>query len=326
MGWLQDIIFRYRLDVVSARRLEQARQLSEKRLVHDAKRLLSMNAFSQANGSERDLVMGLALGYGVKELAPFVVSLRQSGYDGDVVLLTHGCDAQTVAFLQVHQVRMVPFTTISMIPMSMNSSRMFRYLDWLLEALLNQPKSTFYRQILLCDVRDVIFQGNPFAKHSGENLSFFLESNQTIGSCPVNSDWMRRAYGNDVVQELQDYPVSCAGTLIGSSAAVFQYLLHMVQHIINVAPNNRFSGVDQAIHNYILAKRLVPGSVSVKNAGLVMTVPSTNPTGLKLLQNGQIQNPNGSISEIVHQYDRDTVIAHEVVTRYDISVSAITTR
>lgn len=321
MGWIQELAFRFRLDVVAIRRLDQARQSAEERLVRDAQRLLGMNLFEQASVSGRNLVMGLALGYGVKELAPFVMSLRQGGYKGDVVLLTHGCDTKTAAFLQDHQVRMVPFTTISMIPMSMNSSRMFRYLDWLLEVFLNQDPSTVYRRILLCDVRDVVFQGNPFAHDQENRLSFYLESSQTIGACPVNSDWMQRAYGPAVLNELRDLPVSCAGTLLGTAAAVCEYLLHMVQHIANVAPSNRYSGVDQAIHNYILYKNLVQGSVAKPNEGLVMTVPSTNPTGLKLSTTGQIINPNGGISEIVHQYDRDLDIAKMLMTRYEKSAS-----
>jgi hypothetical protein len=315
MPILKDLMERFRFDLVAARRLEESRKVYERRLLADAESLLGQlesGAFQSAG--QRDLVMGLAIGYGEKELAPFVVTLRESGFDGEVVLLTHGGDPSLAAFLRRYQVRMVPFVSVSMMPMSMNSARMFRYLDWLLESFYN-GEHPGYRQVLLCDVRDVVFQGNPFAEPPEGRLSFYLETARTIAACPVNADWMHRAFGPAVLAEVGALPVSCAGTLLGSASALLAYLVHMVRYIIAVPPEHRFSGVDQAIHNYILAKKLVQGSIAVPNAKRVMTVPSTQPTGLTLLENGTIVNPDKSTSAIVHQYDRDPKINSYVNTK-----------
>lgn len=315
MPIFKDLMERFRFDLVAARRLADSRKVYEQRLLADATSLLGQlesGAFQTAG--QRDLVMGLSIGYGEKELAPFVVTLRESGFDGEVVLLTHGGDPGLAAFLRRYQVRMVPFVSVSMLPMSMNSARMFRYLDWLLESFYN-GEHPGYRQVLLCDVRDVVFQNNPFAEPPEGNLSFYLETDRTIAACPVNADWMQRAFGSEVLAEVGALPVSCAGTLFGSAPAVLAYLIHMVRCIVAVPPEHRFSGVDQAIHNYILAKKLVQGSIAVPNGKRVMTVPSTQPTGLSLLQNGNIANPDNSISAIVHQYDRDQKINNYISTK-----------
>lgn len=301
----------------AAKRIDERRRAAEQSLVREAERVLNeIDSLKPRATGSRNLVMGLAAGYGEAELAPFVLSLRRSGYQGDVVLLTYGCSAETAAFLRSHQARIAPFTALSAMPMSMNSARMFRYFDWLLEAILNAEGGCGYNRILLSDVRDVVFQGDPFAQATEGRVLFFLESGRTIGDCPINSDWVQRAYGAAILEELSRRPISCAGTVIGSPDGLLEYLAHMLRHIVAVVPEHRFSGVDQAIHNFILAKELVSGSSAIPNGRAVMTVPTTDPTGLRMLSDGRIANPDGSISEIVHQYDRDSAVTAAILARY----------
>jgi hypothetical protein len=317
MQFLKTLRSRWRIDPAAVHRVDEGRRSIEQRLVREVERLLQEAPARrlQRHGT-RTLVMGLAANYGVAELAPFVLSLRQSGYTGDIALLTYGCSSETAEFLRAHRVRMVPFTSLAAMPMSMNSARMFRYLDWFIELFLNSATEVEYCRVLLTDIRDVVFQGDPFARAPTGRVLFFLESERTIGTCPINSDWMTRAYGASEAQELADQPVSCAGTVMGTPDGLLEYLAHMVRDIIAVPPHHRFSGVDQAIHNHILARRLIDGAVSVPNGGAVMTVPSKEPTGIRLLDDGGISNPDGSRSEVVHQYDRDYAVAAAVAERY----------
>lgn len=319
MPLLNDLRARLRFDPLAARRVEEGRQKVEDRLLREVDRLLAEAPARRARATgTRDLVMGLAANYGIPELAPFVLSLRQSGYAGDIVLLTYGCDSSTAAFLRAHRVRMVPFTGLSAMPMSMNSARMFRYLDWLLELYLNAPDAIEYGRILLTDIRDVVFQGDPFKRAPQGRVLFFLETDRTIGACPINGDWMARAYGPAVAGELAQQPVSCAGTVMGTPDGLVEYLAHMVRDILRVHPQHRFSGVDQAIHNHILARQLIDGAVAVRNGGVVMTVPSSDEPGMRMLADGAITNPDGSRSEVVHQYDRDRDLNAAVLARYQV--------
>lgn len=317
MQFLKSLQARLKIDPAAVHRIEEGRRGIEQRLVREVDRLLrEAQALRGQRYGSRTLVMGLAAHYGATELAPFVLSLRQSGYTGDIALLTYGCSAETAEFLRAHRVRMIPFTGLAAMPMSMNSARMFRYLDWFIELFLNAPAEIDYGRILLTDIRDVVFQGDPFARAPVGRVLFFLESNRTIGECAINGDWMTRAYGPAVARELSDQPVSCAGTVMGTPDGLLEYLAHMVRDIIAVPPQHRFSGVDQAIHNVILARRLVEGSVAVENGGTVMTVPTAESTGLHLLDDGLIANPDGSISAVVHQYDRDAHIRSAIERRY----------
>ena len=45
----------------------------------------------------------------------------------------------------------------------------------------------------MSDSRDVIFQADPFERAEFEKLQVFEESRRmTLGSCPYNSDWLRK--------------------------------------------------------------------------------------------------------------------------------------
>lgn len=323
MKLLKDLRYRLEIDPAALHRVDTGRRAIEQRLVSETDRLIGeLASLRKLPVKDRQLVMGLAANYGIAELTPFVLSLRNSGYNGDIALLTYGCNAETAAFLRANAVQMVPFTGLAAMPMSMNSARMFRYLDWMIELFLNAAGEVDYGQILLTDIRDVVFQGHPFRQAPNGRVLFFLESDRKIGECPINADWMVRAYGQSTLQELAQHPVSCAGTVMGTPDGLLEYLSHMVRHIVAVPPEHRFSGVDQAIHNYILAKQLVGGTVVVANGLAVMTVPSSVPTGIRLLDNGLIGNPDGSVSEVVHQYDRDPAVNAAVIARYQIQGSA----
>ncbi len=204
MQFLKTLRSHWHIDPVSVHRIDEGRRNIEQRLVREVNRLLQEIPARrlQRRGSET-LVMGLAANYGVAELAPFVLSLRGSGYEGDIALLTYCCTRETATFLRKHRVQMLPFTGLAAMPMSMNSARMFRYLDWMIELYLNAEDAIEYGRIFLTDVRDVVFQGDPFMGVPDDRLSFFLESERTLGSCPVNSDWLRRAYGQAVVDPAQ---------------------------------------------------------------------------------------------------------------------------
>lgn len=321
MRFIKDLPRRLRIDLAALHRVDEGRRALEKRLVAEAERLISeCAAFASTPTGDRTAVIGLAANYGIPELTPFVRSLRDSGYAGDIVLLTYGCSSETAAFLRHHNVRMVPFTSLGAMAMSMNSARMFRYLDWLLEQYLNAPDGVAYNRLLLADVRDVVFQGDPFRQAPPGRVLFFLESRRTLGTCPINADWMTRAYGEAALRELANQPVSCAGTIMGTPDGLLEYLALMVRDLVAVPPQHRFSGVDQAVHNYILGKGLLNGAVAVPNGASVMTVASEPPTGVQLDAASRIVNDDGRISEVVHQYDRDPMVLAAVAARYGLTI------
>lgn len=301
----------------AARLLARARERAEAALREE---LAAMGApdgpRARLATGRRDLVMGLALGYGPAELAPFLGSLRGTGYAGDIWLLTGAVSGATRAFLAAHAARALPFTAIRTMPMSMNSARMHRYLDALAEAALNAPDAALPGRVLLADTRDVVFQSDPFAALGASRLRFHLEEPPALGASPVNRDWLARALGPAAVAELGGHPVACAGTLLGTAEGVFDYLCVMARMLTEVPPEHRHSGVDQAIHNAILWRGLVAGAEAIPNGRDVLTVPPDGLGRLASLDGPWIRNGDGTLSPIVHQYDRDAAARAALAARH----------
>jgi hypothetical protein len=264
----------------------------------------------------RNLVLGLTAGYGEVELAPFVESLRAIGYQGDVAFVTFDTSPETSAYLASHDVREVAFDSMPFLEMSMNSARMLKYLEFLRTAGFAADGVPAYDYVMLADVRDVVFQGDPFARADGADIYYFLESGRTFGTCPVNAAWMEMAFGAAALRRVAGARISCAGTLIARPLALMEYLLHMALCIARTHPVVRRSGIDQAIHNHLMIEGTIANARIVENAGPVMTVPTGIPHGMTVSTDGALRNADGSLSETVHQYDRDPVLLAAVKARY----------
>src|SRR5262245_52891134 len=178
----------------------------------------------------RTLILGAALGYSADLIDPFLSSLRSTGYQGDVALLVYADDARlrrsaTVlgfaalpvprrrplqAFLAratrvaLRRARALPLgsTALRALPLG---SRLRRGIDQWSARLVHEPAGVRYlhyeaylrrspgryERVILSDVRDVVFQGDPGAIEPSARLLFFLESARyTIGNEPKNSRWM----------------------------------------------------------------------------------------------------------------------------------------
>ena len=160
-----------------------------------------------------------------------------------------------------------------------------------------------YDQVMLADIRDVLFQSDPFAFEMPDGLAVFLEDpSQTIGTCPSNSAWMRLGFGKSVLDELAAKPISCAGTVFGTTAAIRN---HVAQKVHIFCQKKLRRSIDQATHNYILYKE-PPPTVRVfdNDTGPVLTMGYVSPEKMRFNHNGFLVNSEGRVFNTLHQYDR----------------------
>eukprot|EP00741_Cyanophora_paradoxa_P009947 tig00000157_g9636.t1 len=140
------------------------------------------------------------------------------------------------------------------------------------------PDAARLRYILLADVRDVVFQGDPFDAYeraarmaptrARERLGVAMESVRydaaTIGACPHNRAWIQMCYPafrTSVPVSLYSNPISCSGTTLGTAAAVAAYIDAVVRETARTTCSCH--GHDQAIHNVLLWRNLT----DVRSAG-----------------------------------------------------------
>ena len=161
-----------------------------------------------------------------------------------------------------------------------------------------------YARVMLSDVRDVVFQRDPFDFEFEEGLCFFMEDDrEPMKNCPYNSTWLRTGYGEDALREVGEEIASCSGTTIGSTGAVMHYLELMVDHMLRLESHP--AGMDQGVHNYLLYKNEIKNVKLFPNRlGPVFTMGKTVDLLTQFNAEGLVLNKDGTVAHVLHQYDR----------------------
>ncbi|MBV9528163.1 hypothetical protein [Sphingomonas sp.] len=270
-----------------------------------------MDRTATDRSSPRDLILGIVNNYGFYQVSRFILTLRQSGFQGRLCLFAGPATSRaTVRRMRAHGVEVIryresfPFIE-SPHPDSRRSLpkrihiynyRHFLYHDYLLK------NGGRFRNVLLADVKDVVFQRDPFDFPIGDRLYVAMESPRNpIGRCESTPDWIVAGFGTARLEQLRDKPMSCAGTTIGPVAEVERYLRALLGQIDIM--RDAYACADQAAHNLLLHSGGLDPVQRVENfEGPILTV-GTEP-GYQLNERSELVNRDGSVINIIHQYDR----------------------
>lgn len=251
---------------------------------------------------DRDLVLGAAYGYDIAAVRPCVESLRSLGsWNCEIALFIDPTARKLQSYLQRSDIAVRPLEFPGYMERNISLVRLLSYCDFLLD---RWDSGARYRYVLLTDVRDVIFQDEPF-RDGCDDLEFHLEhSPPVIGTCPYNSAWIKAAFGTAVLAEMHDHPISCSGTVSGRWHGIVSYLASVVDLALNLpADVQKTTGIDQGIHNFLLHRK-VPSARVMSNFARVATIGYVPPEELRLNAHGQVIGPDGAACPIVHQWDR----------------------
>jgi hypothetical protein len=198
----------------------------------------------------------------------------------------------------------------------------WRYLEFQLEGLQALRYAHYYdilrrvgpdaTEILLTDVRDVLFQADPFAAPV-ERLEIVLEEpHVAIGSDPFNGSWIRNLYGPAELAALAHHTASCSGTVIGPRREILHYLREMSAAIMT--RRRPLGSHDQGVHNHLLRRdRLGDPAIVPNGSGRVLTMGAL--TDVVRVDDGRVLNADGTVPAVIHQYDRHPRLAAELVAR-----------
>jgi len=193
--------------------------------------------------------------------------------------------------------------------------------------------------ILLIDARDTIFQETPFGRvprkitkainddkdnnddEDGGILIFFGENTDatSLGKSKHNRRWLQLAYGDHVANAFINKPTICSGSTMGEQTAIEMYLRAQVSE--SDESRTVIFGADQGFHNYLYYSNKLSNAKTIKQIivqdqglGIVNNMGALRDKDLSQWGNGKIiqkskseniiLNWDGTISPIVHQYDR----------------------
>ncbi|CAN5165853.1 hypothetical protein BH09PSE1_BH09PSE1_09070 [soil metagenome] len=241
-----------------------------------------------------DLVLGYATGYDAAMIAPFVRSLR-AVFDGPVALIVDD-RADVKELLAEYGVDAVhPETTQGWEPHPVMAR--FAAYGRLLERFPNAV------DVMLTDVRDVVFQAEPFGPPP-RRLEVFVEfEGGKLGDHAFNMKYLSALVGDEMTATLVDKPCICVGTILGPRDEVARFCKTLL--MLAAIPRSEIGGAfgaDQAACNLAVHLGLVKAEIK-SNFGRVATLGMT-PGDTLGFHNGKVINPDGSISAIVHQHDR----------------------
>jgi len=160
--------------------------------------------------------------------------------------------------------------------------------------------------VLLADIRDVVFQSNPFRFPFPPGLSVASETiRRTIKQSNGNRKWLWESVGLREMCRIADCNVVCAGTTLADYQTMMKYLELMTLHIKRRFFWGLFDSIDQGLHNYFVHNRLVTPLHCYTNwHGPFLTMDSEIVGPQNKNRDGYLCNEDGSVIPVVHQYDR----------------------
>ena len=273
---------------------------------------------SQALGSARveavsgsgtvDVVAGYATGYDAHHIAPFVRSLR-SVFDGEIALAADARPDVQALFAEYGVRFLAQPQTQGWQPHPVMAR--FAAVDAHLSGRAD------VRNVLLTDVRDVIFQKAPF-QPAPEGLEVFLEGNR-LADHAFDMKYLRALAGDAIADDLAPAPAICVGTVLGPRADMVRFCRTVL--MLAAVPRSEMGGsfgADQAACNMAIHMGLVEAEVR-ENYGRVATIGLAAADGFAF-RDGQVVNPDGTVSAIVHQHDRHPILAEAVRGRWAVGL------
>ncbi|WP_343790569.1 hypothetical protein [Brevundimonas kwangchunensis] len=252
-------------------------------------------------------VMGYATGYGAGALEPFVRSLRH-WFDGEIILAVDNRPDVRELLASLDVTMVIPAASTGWSPHPV-VERFAAYDAW----IGGRP---WLKQVLLTDVRDVVFQADPFAPPA-DRLEVFIErTGDTLARHAFNRKHLKAVFGETLSDQILDRPCICVGTVFGPAqeAARLCRLILMLAAIPRSGVGGAF-GADQAACNLAVHLGLIEADIR-PNHDRVATIGEGDGDALVWGEDGLVRNPDGSLSPVLHQYDRYPHLADGVQARW----------
>lgn len=287
-----------------------------------------------------NLILGTIDRLPLESVTPFIDSLTRTSFDGDVVMFTRGLSPELHRYLSSRGIIDIPFRryhpkgirylrqlTVNLTrnsdahqlqPDSLlhrwvqciwhcQASRYFMY-----DAYISRSDRT-YERVMLADVRDVIFQDDPFREPAAAELEVFQEfGSVSIAQETFNRRWIETLFGQSELDNIGHRPIICSGVTLGTMAGIRQYLMVMKDHL---RQHHEPNGYDQGLHNYLIYNGLIPDvAINGFGHGAVIHVGIADRDSLILDDARRIVDQDGRVVPTVHQYDRHVWLQEQLLS------------
>jgi hypothetical protein len=278
---------------------------------------------------EKDLIIGAFNNFEFEVLKPWIYSIKETNFDGDIVLIAVDPNESVVRDIVKTGVKVIPAHNLN--NMRIHMLRFLYIFDYLKDTYQN------YRYVISTDVRDVIFQKNPF-----EKLNEFLFMGcfdsivaQSESILIKDEEWNRdniiKNFGPYFYESVKDNEVYNVGILAGRS----KYIKDLCFSLFQMSLNRPDWVADQAAYNMLLSFEPwnnVTYKTALKHAWALNAHVTNKPDLLDkygpflieprpYMDNGLVKNSDGEVFSIVHQYDRVPEWADYFYKKYQVKMT-----
>lgn len=227
-----------------------------------------------------NIILGSVWSCDWADLRPFFVSLGNSGFTGNTYIFHWNMTGKAPQGI-------IPIPFMPDPDCNLLCQRFMLYRN-LCNNILSETD-----MVMVTDIRDVVFLGDPFSHDYGPGVSVFLEdAHQSIETCQFNSAWAKAAWGPGLYQHIKHHSISCAGVTVGDAVGMENYFREMTFWLYKKKDN-----LDQGVHNGLVWLNVLPKVTVYRNeSGPVLT--------MGYMPVAKMTNKDGSQPLIIHQYDR----------------------
>ena len=175
--------------------------------------------------------------------------------------------------------------------------RFFLYRDYIMKCKVP------IRRILLTDLDDVIFQGDPFAIPFKEKLYCATEKNNLAdmsnrSSC-INMNWINEYLFIPMnYSKFTGNPITCCGTILGTREGILKFLDFYVK------AQEFQKGTEQGLWNIFVYNYSISHAIPLIGDSRILTLDSIDFSEIPMNAEGKAVNVHGEIYMIIHQYNR----------------------
>lgn len=274
--------------------------------------------------AKKNLIISAFTGYRFDQIKPYVHSIRDNVADADLVMVVGHTDSATKTQLTTLGWQLVDLPAVTDIPI-----HVLRFLP-MYNFLYNN--SSQYEFVVSTDVKDVIFQQDPFTWLAANLGSRHLVAgSEALRYCdePWGDENLRTTYGGYAYQHHKNNVIYNVGTLGGRA----EYMRDLFFTLFYNSLGRPIPVVDQAVFNVTIQSRAYQDAVLFAEqklawacqAGTVADPAKMNLFRPKLLEPEPVWRDNtvytstGIPFVIVHQYDRVPEWASAIVKKFHTS-------
>lgn len=144
----------------------------------------------------KNLILGLCTNYGLDDVKVFMQSWKNNVKSARLALFTANLKPSLIAFAEAEGIEL-----LDPLPQLELGFHPFIARFFMFRSLLGL-RSGAYDQVMLTDVRDVLFQSDPFAVPRRKPVTLALEHQSIVSEPNYNARWLREVYGEELLAEI----------------------------------------------------------------------------------------------------------------------------